>query len=608
VRISDLFLALLLAVPPWVGFLLYRYKGRTGLSYGYFLGGILAILAIPWSPLGNRNLPSAHLGGALLGFIFFLQAHREGRNGIRRLAVGVGGSTLFAWIVGSLLGLEMQSVAVFWGTALLEGGLWLLLSDLGYRFTRGRWLAIRMPAAGGCAFLVVTAIFHLLTLGPPPLSWAASLLAGILLGLVALHQLVWLRDQGIWVEGRGDGLRTALSALEGDQPPEGPSLAYAIDARQAMILVNDRGMLLETNNAFSRLVGLPRHQMKGYQLQDLFQGAEAPAWEVLRTQLLQEAHGATTATLVRRDSSFFAVQLEAVAFDRDMALVWIADPALGTLALRVEGSTPAAAAEAPALRPAGLQAVPELEAMLPRLRRMLPEGFTAALRLAPATLLVEGEPLARIVTQMVLHGRQCLRKGVITLVLSPVVLGDHAWSRLTLELEGAAQPRAGEFLGLSWLQTSVRECSGILEVDQDDRGFLVPRVLLPCLEDVPSPPGGLLDGRRFWIIHREPGLARTLCDAAAAEGGNAQAFPGLKAMLSAAQRSMPPDALVLERTRTLDRYQARLCRLGGRDLPVLLLDDGRPLPQGASAPRRLVLAAKPFPGPDFIPCLLTLLT
>ena len=91
--LADLIAALLLPVPPWLGFWLFRRKGRVGLSYGYFLGGILTILALPWARLVGSPVPSSQLGGALFGFTLFLQAQREGVQGIRRLAMGVGGAT-----------------------------------------------------------------------------------------------------------------------------------------------------------------------------------------------------------------------------------------------------------------------------------------------------------------------------------------------------------------------------------------------------------------------------------------------------------------------------------------------------------------------------------
>jgi PAS domain-containing protein len=599
--LQDLALALLLALPPWLGFLTYRYKGRVGLSYGYFLGGILTILSIPWPQLGHRGIPSAHLGGALLGFTFFLQAHREGRNGLRRLAIGVGGATLFAWTMGTLLDLNMRSVPTFWGTALLEGSLWLLLSDLGYRLTRGRWLSLRMPMAGGAAFLAATVIYRLLPLGTPPLSWGASLLAGVLLGLVALHQLTWLRAQGIWVEGRGDGFRTALSALEGDKPAEGPTLAYAIEARQPMLLVNEKGILLETNTAFSRIVGLPRHQMKGFQVHDLFQGVDTPTWETLRAQLLQDSRGSAQATLVRRDSSFQGVRLEAVAFDRNMALVWIADSAPGTLALREEGLAPLSALVPAEDRPAfaGLRALPALQALVPHLRRIFPAEFEPALRADPATLLLEEETLRRLAIHLALHGRQGLGSGKVTLVLENLDLGGRPWASLSLELAGPPQPWEGDLLGLSWLHRTVQEASGLLELDAGPGGFLLPRILLPRREDNPGGQEGPLANRSVWILHQDPGIVRMLSEAVAAAGGVPTPFTGLRALIEAARGGALPDLLTLQRTRTLERFQGRLARLRGRAVPTLLLDDGRPLPQTQWPGGRLLILEKPYSGANF---------
>ena len=44
--VADLIAALLLPLPPWLGFWIFRRKGRIGLSYGYFLGGLLTVLAL----------------------------------------------------------------------------------------------------------------------------------------------------------------------------------------------------------------------------------------------------------------------------------------------------------------------------------------------------------------------------------------------------------------------------------------------------------------------------------------------------------------------------------------------------------------------------------
>jgi hypothetical protein len=666
VNSRDLLFALLLPVPPWLGFLIYRYRGRVGIAYGYFLGGILAMLALPWPQMG-KDLPSPHLGGALLGFTLFIAVHLDGGKGMRRLVYGVGGATFFIWLTGGRMGLDMRSVFAFWAMALMDAGLWLLLSDLGYRVTQGRWLAVRMPVTAGLAFLIATDLFRNLPLGASPLSWFASLLAGVLLGLVALQQLLWLRRQGIWVEGRGDGFRVAMAALEGDKPAEGPSLAYAIEARQPMFLVNEKGMLLETNTAFSRMVGFPRNQIRGYLLQDLFQGRDAPAWDDLKEKLLRDFKGSIPATLVRKDSSFQNVRLEAVAFDRNMALVWIVDPAVGTLTLRSEidaaMQTPVLgvreagrmaekalgtilpaveqilqetwnaktrdAAErimvaAQRLMPEGghhrgspafphLQAVPVMETMLPRLQRMLPEGWSVRHRTPALTLFLEPEALYRIATQLVLHGRQGLNQGTITLAMTPLTLGNRSWAMLTLELAGRPSAWEGDFLGLTWLQDTVRASLGILEMAHDGHGFLWPRIFLPCQSQDADPGSRLLEGRRVWIVDQDPLVREALCGLVRGAGGEALAHERLRLLLESARKQALPDILVLERAGPLERFQARLRRLGDQPVPaILLLGDGRPWSQGDGSNReggstRIILLEKPFPGQNFLQCLLALL-
>ena len=662
----DLLFALLLPVPPWLGFLIYRYRGRVGTSYGYFLGGILAILALPWPQMG-QDLPSPHLGGALLGFTLFIAVHLDGGRGLRRLAYGVGGATLFVWLTGSRMGLDMRSVFAFWAMALMHAGLWLLLSDLGYRITQGRWLQVRLPVTGGLAFLIATDIFRNLPMGAQPLSWIASLLAGILLGLVGLQQLLYLRRQGTWVEGRGDGFRVAMSALEGDKPAEGPTLAYAIEARQPMFLVNEKGMLLETNTAFSRMVGFPRNQIRGYLLQDLFQGRDAPAWDDLREKLLRDFKGSIPATLVRKDSSFQNVRLEAVAFDRNMALVWIADPAAGTLALRSEMEAvlqtpvlgvretgrmaekalgtilPAVeqilqetwnaktrdAAErimvaAQRLMPEGgehrgstvfphLQARSAMESLLPRLQQMLPAGCAVRHRTPELTLFIEPDALQRIATQLLLHGRQGLDRGTITLAMAPLVLGNRSWALLTLELAGRPSAWEGDFLGLTWLQDTVRASLGILEMAHDGHGFLWPRIYLPCQSREADLASRCLQGRRVWIVDHDPLVREALCGMVEGAGGEARAHLGLRQCLESARGEALPDILVLERAGPLERFQSRLRRLGGARVPaILLLGDGRPWSQGDGSnreggPSRIILLEKPFPGQNFLQCLLALL-
>jgi PAS domain-containing protein len=658
--LPDLVLALLLPVPPWLGFLVERYRGRAGAAYGTFLGGILAFLALPWPQLGH-NLPAPHLGGALFGFTLFIVAHRDGGQSLRRMCYGVGGATLFICLAEARMGLDMRSVLAFWAMALLDGGLWLLLADLGYRLTQGRWLALRLPIAGGAAFLGATSIYRNLPLGAQPLSWAASLVAGILLGLVATQQMLWLRRQGIWVEGRGDGFRVAMSALERNKPPEGLTLAYALEGRQPMFLINEKGMLLESNDAFSRVVGLPRHQLRGYLLQDLFQGREAGAWDTLKETLLRDFQGSVRAILVHKDSSFQNVLLEAVAFDRNMALVWIADPAPGTLALRggadIARQTPVLgvreagvlaehalgtilpaveqileesfnartreAAErirtaAQRLAPeenrprsgspfSHLQAAPAMEALVPRLGAMLPEGWRVAQRTPDLTLYLEADALQRIATQLVLHGRQGLERGTITLAMVPVVLGGQSWAVLTLELAGEPRPWEGDFLGLAWLQDAVRSALGILELRPDRQGFPWPRIFLPCRNREADQASRLLRDRRVWIVDRDPLVRDALAALVREAGGQAQVHAGLRSFLAGARSQALPDLLVLERIPALERHQARLRRLWPATPPgVLLLGDGRPWTLDGG-PVRTILLEKPFPGQNFLQCLLALL-
>jgi len=324
--LRHLLFALLLPVPPYLGFWIFRLKGRVGLSYGYFLGGILGILAMPWNLAVHeaRDFPASHMGGTLLGFSLFLQAYREGRHGLRRLLFGVGGATAFGLLFCLQMDLDVAAIGWFWVAAVLEGGLWLLLSDLGYRWTRGRWLEARVPLIGGLAFLVATLVLHLMKPPIPLLHWQAAALAGVLLGLVALQQLRWLRANGTWVEGRGDGFRTALSLLESDAKVDAPALAYGIESRQPVLLLDEKGLVLEANGAFGRLVGLARHQLRGYALKELMQGRSAGAWEDLLGQLNRSGRGSTTATLVRPDGTFGDLELQAAAFDKNMALVWVA--------------------------------------------------------------------------------------------------------------------------------------------------------------------------------------------------------------------------------------------------------------------------------------------
>ncbi len=668
--LQDLFLALLLPLPPWLGFWIFRRKGRVGLSYGYFLGGILAVLSLPWLLVGNTKgieaLPSAFLGGTLFGFSLFVQLNREGAQGIRRLGFGVGGATIFAWLLCLQVGLAAsESFLLFWGTTIAQTALWMLLSDLGYRLSKGRWLSARVPIVGGVTVLSCKAIYHFLPANITTLSFPASLLVGLLLGLVALQQLTWLRSQGIWVEGRGDAVRTALTALDVGEKPEGPSLLYGIESEQPMLLVNDSGAIAESNGAFSHMVGLPRHEVRGLPLSAMLQGQDASTWDDLRYQLVQQGRGRTTSALVNKDGAFQDVQLEAVAFDRNMALLWISDQRGGTLALRGEATgpvlmngdgtgasqrllanalgtiVPAAeqilgetlehgtreAAELILLAAqrltsngsgnltqpsvaAALDAAKALDRLIPKLQRMLPPLIQVQIRAEPLPLGVSEDALQRVATHLVLHARQALGAGTMTLVVELQELGGRRWALLTLDLDGSHLKHPRTMLGLPWLQQVVGEFRGMLELTQDDHGGIWPQIYLPLAEpETAATPSPLLS-RYIWIVDQDPLVREALENLVIRKGGQARAFPHLGELLRASREQDPPDALVLERSPKLERFAKSLSGFQREPIPTLVMGNGQAQPV---SPLRLGLSKlgfieKPFPSQEFVQSVLALLS
>lgn len=654
----ELLHAILLPLPPWFGFLIFRMKGRVGLSYGYFLGGVLAVLAAPWPAAGNVQLPSAYMGGSLFGFTLFLQAHREGAQGLRRLSMGVGGATIFAAVVGAQLGVSLQSFAIFWAGAVVEGLLWLGLSDLGYRIAGGKYLQLRMPLVGGSAMLLGSLLHHALPLNSPAMAWWSSLLAGLMLGLVALQQLLWMRGQGTWVEGRGDSVRIALSALEQQSQPESQSLAWGIEAQQAILLVNEKGAVLESNGAFSRLVGMPRHRIRGYELASLFQGQDRSVWEELRQELAREGAGSTQATLVQKDGTFQDVTLEAAAFDRNMALLWVLSPESGSLSLRTGGGAflhdrpeggsykelvnalgaiqPATeqilqetkeprtrhAAElillaASRLKPdaghapldALLPASEALQALGPKLQRMMPAGIRVDLKSAPLTLQLSAEALERIAGHLVLHGRQALKSGTVILSLEPRILGGRPWALLSLELDGQPAVAVQDLVGLAWLQDQVGRCRGMLELCQEPGGSLWPQIYLPTQDRSPRPQATPLLARTVWVVDQDPLVREALSQLIRRGGGEVQAFEDLKQLFRASRDVRPPDLLVLELTPRLERFQKAIRAFQREPIPTLVVGDGHgmPLPPLGLGLNRIGFIQKPFDGQDFIQSLLGLL-
>ena len=654
--LGDLTAALLLPLPPWVGFWIFRKKGRVGLSYGYFLGGILAALALPWTSLTGHPVPTALLGAALFGFTLFLQAQREGVQGLRRLGIGVGGASLFEILLLMELGLPWQSIPRFWAGAVLEALLWLLLADLAFRLLRGRLLELRMPLVGAGAMGLGALAQMVLPPDTPRLPWPAALVGGLLLGLVALQQLRWLRHQGAWVEGRGQGIRLALALLDRSRSTEAPGLAFGLEPQQAQWLVDEKGRVLESNGPFSRLVGLPRHRLRGYAMNALFQGGETPVWETLRGQLLKLGRGTAQATQVSEDGAFRDVRLEATAFDRGMALVWIADPAPGTLALRAEGQVarqPLAGEEAQrqalnalaTLLPSAEQIMawtppgpareaaervlaaarrlgPEAPAdpldtpldgpaalgiLEPYLQKILPTGMPLSMQVSDLSLAVAAGALKRIATMLLLHAAEH-RKGGLHLSIQTVDLGGRAWGLLQVRPEDPESRMPRDMLGLGWLRAAVSEARGMLELEQDLRGGLHPKIYLPSAAVAQAMPERPLDGRKIWVVDRDALLRDTLASLLRQWGGEPSTFEDLAALLRESRGAEQADVLVLERTPQLDRFQKALRRFQREPIPTLVVGDGQALPLNPSSLglRRLGFVEKPLPGREFIHALLAL--
>jgi PAS domain-containing protein len=654
VTLADLTAALLLPLPPWLGFWIFRRKGRVGLSYGYFLGGILAILALPWPRLSGHQVPTALLGSALFGFTLFLQAQREGTQGLRRLGVGVGGASLFALFLLAQQNLPWRTIPRFWAGAVLEGLLWLLLADLAHRLTRGRFLELRMPLVGAGALGLGALGQVVLPPDVPRLPWGAAVLGGLLLGLVALEQLRWLRAQGAWIEGRAQGLRMALGLLDQSLAPEAPGLTYGLDPRQAQWLVDEKGRVLESNGPFSRLVGLPRHRLRGYGMDALFQGGEKPVWASMQDALLREGAASVQATQVSEDGAFREVRLESVAFDRGIALVWISDPVEGSLTLRTNGhgfqdcgrgvsalarlnalstlalaaeqsvdSAPAGPAREAAMRllaaarrlgpdldtkDGSLPAAPfDLAALVAHLGRLLPGQARLEPALRPVPLQANADLLTRLATLLLLHAAEG-GSGTIRLQLDPVDLGGRTWGLLQASRTNPQAPLPSHMIGLGWLHAAVLEARGMLELDQSAEGGLSPRIYLPAAPGEPLPPRPLA-GRRIWVAEQDPLLRDSLVARMRQWAGDVEGYEDLAALLRGSRGSQAPDALVLERTPQLDRFQKALRTFQREPIPTLVMGSGHTLPVNPSqlGLRRLGFIEKPFSGPEFAQALLALL-
>ncbi len=655
----DLVFTLLLPLPPWVGFQVFKRKGRVGLSYGYFLGGIVCVLALPWASMTDIPAPTAHLGGSLLGFTLFLQAHREGGQGLRRLIVGLGGATMFMLVLLALLHLPLQSVGVFWAVAVVQALLWLLLSDLAYHLTRGRWLQARMPLVGAGAMALVTLGLRFLPTAQPYAHLEAAMAGGALLGFVAMEQLLWLRMKGVWVEGRGEGLRLAMTMIEQPATVAAPTLGLGLEAAQPLALINEKGRFLEVNGPFSARVGLPRRILRGYAVESLLQGEAQPAWDELKDQLARQGYARTRATLVVRDGTFEEVELEAVGFDVNLALIWIASEASGTLAVRgdsgcavLSGPMDAGASETlvnalGTLLPAADQIIAEgrtdairelgrlvlqaaqrlrplasgsdpftgvldsqsaLEALKPYLQRTLPPEVEFRHRTAPLALRVSLEHFQRIGSHLLMHGREALRGGSVTLVLEPRVLGGRSWAHWRIEVAGELGPQPSEVLGLAWLLQIVRQAGGMLACTRDERGALWPEVYLPVNAPPVPAPGQPLADETVWVMDRDALVREALTVLIRQEGGQVEGFASLKDLLKRSRETAPPSLLVLERHPQLERFQGPLRKLSRGPVPTLVLGSGQTLPLDpfAFGIHQVGFLDKPFSSQDFVQSLLAL--
>jgi PAS domain-containing protein len=493
--------------------------------------------------------------------------------------------------------------------------------------------------------------------GAPHLPWPAAILSGVLLGLVALQQLLWLRGQGAWVEGRGQGLRMALALLESRASGDAPSLSLGLDPHQAMWLVDGAGRILESNGPFSQQVGLPRHRLRGYALDALLQGGDTPVWEGIQKQLLQYGCASLPATQVSEDGTFRQVTLEASVFDRGMALVWISDPAVGSLALRggggalepggedearrqtvnalfalssatdqfragigegplsaaVERLETAAARLFPPAAPMGpqpfLNGKTVLEALLPTLSHLLPGDSSLRVRAEPLALAVDAQGLQRIATHLVLHALERSKVAQLVVELEPVDLGGRIFGLLYLRNEGRQVRWPHAVFGLGWLRQAVQDAGGLLELDMDSRNGILPRVYLPSANPERISPQHSLQGRRIWVVDQDPLARETLLTLVQSVGGEAEAYQDLRHLLKGSHGRPLPDLLVLERTDHLDRFQRALRTFQKEAIPTLVVGMGKPLPvsPGALGLRRLGFLEKPFHAASFLDSALTLL-
>ena len=420
-------------------------------------------------------------------------------------------------------------------------------------------------------------------------------------------------------------------------------------------MVDDQGRVLESNGPFSQLVGLPRSRLRGYPMDSLFQGGDLPVWQSLRTQLIQFGSASVAATQVSEDGTFSEVVIEASAFDRGMGLVWIASTSDGALSLqaghaprpggdeerrrlsanamlalatasdRLRSETPEGplrrAAERAGEAAARLSPLPPgrgpvegraaLEELRPGLRRILPPGRRLDLRAVAQPLAVEREALKRIATQLLLHARERTGQEDLVLTLEAADLGGHRFGLLHAEPAGGSGGWSRELFGLGWLRQSVLDAGGMLELEleQDGRAGVRPRVYLPAAAPASPLEGALLSGRRIWIVDRDPLAREAMVDLVERLGGRPASFEDLPRLLRGSRGLAQPDVLVLERTPRLERFHRALRTFQKEPIPTLVTGMGQPLPMdpGALGLRRIGFLEKPFDSTAFTGSVLALL-
>jgi hypothetical protein len=229
------------------------------------------------------------------------------------------------------------------------------------------------------------------------------------------------------------------------------------------------------------------------------------------------------------------------------------------------------------------------------------------LKVASLPIRAPREAIERIASQLLLHVLEGRGQGPITLSLAPVQLGGRCFG--LLQAEGAWQTPTRALFGQGWLRQSVMEAGGLLELDQDADTGLRPRVYLPADGQLDVAQRSSLKDRRIWIVDQDPLAQETFQHMVAMDGGEAATFKNLRHLL-ADSRSLPvPDALVLERSRHLERFQRALRTFRKEPIPTLVMGMGQPLPINPAdmGLRRLGFLEKPFTPAQFTEALLALL-